>query len=114
MNGVSRWGQRVLDDDSNSTTDHDNDQYSCWQQRQPTSATASTTTMVSCCALSACQMGNPEAQAEFLGKFRADSIIEDCEAVSMQVREVESFERFCCRLFDGRYSSPQKGFRKSS
>lgn len=27
-------------------------------------------------------MDGPEAQADFLAKFRADSIIEDCEAVS--------------------------------
>lgn len=27
------------------------------------------------------QMGSPEAQAGFLANFRADSIVEDCEAV---------------------------------
>lgn len=28
------------------------------------------------------KMDSPEAQANFLGNFRADSIVEDCEAVS--------------------------------
>ncbi|CAM9563167.1 unnamed protein product [Scytosiphon promiscuus] len=31
------------------------------------------------------EMGSPEAQAEFLENFRADSIIEDCEAVRRQL-----------------------------
>lgn len=33
------------------------------------------------CASTATQMASSEAQAEFLGNFRADSIVEDCEAV---------------------------------
>eukprot|EP00752_Nemacystus_decipiens_P011409 g10133.t1 len=49
------------------------------------------------------EMDSPEAQAEFLGNFRADSIVEDCEAVRRKLAGAEakwtvlgqSFGGFC-------------------
>ncbi|CAM9802524.1 unnamed protein product, partial [Hapterophycus canaliculatus] len=49
------------------------------------------------------EMSGPEAQAEFLGNFRADSIVEDCEAVRRRLAGADtkwtvlgqSFGGFC-------------------
>lgn len=45
------------------------------------------------------KMDSPEAQAKFLGNFRADSIIEDCEAVRFLFSELKKNVYMCIYIY---------------